>query len=321
MSKGLKTNKIGWIKSNIDNIDYWCVYSYFKYHSITPELLAEVNKLDGNYMISHHENFITETVESDVDQLPTGVYKLLQTSSGQQMISFDSRHKESIVDLQVVNDITNDFNTFYNTKDTYELLGMRHRRGVLLYGPPGTGKTFTIHKIVQNFLERQLLVIITNGAIEMRYQRALSQDNRMKLIIFEEFTNTLEDNYEASADLLDFLDGETSLDNCFIVATTNYPEKLPKNIINRPGRFDKFYRADSLNVKDVRKYLEHYKVKHDANICELLVGKTVAELKEILLIHLRDRKSLIEAKKQIDEQRELAIVGFSQSLPDKDLIL
>jgi SpoVK/Ycf46/Vps4 family AAA+-type ATPase len=40
------------------------------------------------------------------------------------------------------------------------------------------------------------------------------------------------------ADMLAMLDGDLQIDNVVFIATTNYPEKLDKRIVNRPSRFD-----------------------------------------------------------------------------------
>jgi SpoVK/Ycf46/Vps4 family AAA+-type ATPase len=39
-------------------------------------------------------------------------------------------------------------------------------------------------------------------------------------------------------EVLALLDGELQIDNVVFIATTNYPERLDKRIVNRPSRFD-----------------------------------------------------------------------------------
>ncbi len=55
------------------------------------------------------------------------------------------------------------------------------------------------------------------------------------LIIMEEMTERLSAGTE---DILNFLDGYSSWNNCYVIATTNYPETLPPNLVDRPGRFN-----------------------------------------------------------------------------------
>jgi SpoVK/Ycf46/Vps4 family AAA+-type ATPase len=55
------------------------------------------------------------------------------------------------------------------------------------------------------------------------------------LIVMEEMTERLSQGTE---DILNFLDGYSSWNNCYVIATTNYPEVLPANLIDRPGRFN-----------------------------------------------------------------------------------
>jgi SpoVK/Ycf46/Vps4 family AAA+-type ATPase len=53
--------------------------------------------------------------------------------------------------------------------------------------------------------------------------------------VIEELTERT--GHTGTEKLLSFLDGETSWNNSYVVATTNYPDELPWNIIDRPGRF------------------------------------------------------------------------------------
>jgi SpoVK/Ycf46/Vps4 family AAA+-type ATPase len=60
-------------------------------------------------------------------------------------------------------------------------------------------------------------------------------ENENVIIVLEELTERLE---RGSEDMLNFLDGHYSWTNCYVFGTTNYPENLPDNIVNRPGRFN-----------------------------------------------------------------------------------
>lgn len=106
----------------------------------------------------------------------------------------------------------------------------KEKLGVLLYGPPGTGKTTFIRNILT----------IYPDAVKINYNDATPKvnwnDDQLKIFIIEELvTHT---SSALVAEMLDFMDGLTKLKNAIFIATTNYPENLPGNIVARPGRFD-----------------------------------------------------------------------------------
>jgi ATP-dependent 26S proteasome regulatory subunit len=53
---------------------------------------------------------------------------------------------------------------------------------------------------------------------------------------------------------LSLLDGDAQIDRIVNLATTNYPEKLDKRIVNRPRRFDQVVKIGMPNEKVRRAY-------------------------------------------------------------------
>ncbi len=87
---------------------------------------------------------------------------------------------------------------------------------------------------------------------------------------------------------------------------------LPSNIVNRPGRFDRFYKIAYLSCEDIEKYMSYF-LNRDILEEELaLFDKvTIAELKEILLLVLRDEISIKKAHDLIKAQSRLVLNEFS----------
>jgi SpoVK/Ycf46/Vps4 family AAA+-type ATPase len=65
--------------------------------------------------------------------------------------------------------------------------------------------------------------------------RAIEPDKPI-CILLEDFEVYLDQ--QPDSNVLSFLDGQDSINNVLILATTNYPEKLDGRITNRPRRFD-----------------------------------------------------------------------------------
>jgi SpoVK/Ycf46/Vps4 family AAA+-type ATPase len=57
------------------------------------------------------------------------------------------------------------------------------------------------------------------------------------IVVMIEDIDAIVDKKGESA-MLALLDGELQIDNVVFVATTNYPERLDKRLVNRPSRFD-----------------------------------------------------------------------------------
>lgn len=121
----------------------------------------------------------------------------------------------------------------------FRSLGFLWKRGVLLYGPRGSGKTSTLQLIIKEIVNRGGIAVfvkepkLTASGLEML--RRIEPDR--PVVVLVEDIDAIQHNY-GEADLLSMLDGDLQIDNVVFIATTNYPEKLDKRLVNRPSRFD-----------------------------------------------------------------------------------
>lgn len=134
---------------------------------------------------------------------------------------------------------------FWQREDKFREYGFVFKRGILLYGPPGTGKTSLINIVSKKLIEDFDGVIITlNTKYELElYESMLPEIIRIiepnrKLITVIEDIDGLCNGGSSETLLINILDGIEQSDNILYLATTNYPERLPKRIMNRPNRFD-----------------------------------------------------------------------------------
>ncbi len=140
-------------------------------------------------------------------------------------------------------------------KKSFEHLGIKPPKGLLLYGPPGTGKTL-IAKAVAN--ESGSNFICVNGpeiaskwlgesekAIRQVFKRA--KQMAPSIVFFDEIDsiapkrglNDQNANWEKVVNqLLVSMDGIEQLTNVTVMAATNRPDMIDPALL-RPGRFDK----------------------------------------------------------------------------------
>lgn len=300
----LKTNEkdqlMPWVKSGTeDRPVYRLSDKYYHYVENGSVSLDEMNDLDNEITVCGNVHYLVQQrdeVHGVIPILPSGLYRLQCANMYDpfRMVPWAPATATKLFKLDVVEDILKDFNQFREQEQLYTDLQMAYKRGALLYGPPGTGKTSAINMIIESLNLENVLIIYVDSGLPSGLLVELKEDKRLKVFIFEELTQTL-DKTNISR-FLTFLDGEHSLENCYIIATTNYPEDLPGNIVDRPGRFDKLFKIKDVSSKDKKVYLEYY-LGREVTDQELRDMKSfsMAYLKELILKIKKDNLTVDEA--------------------------
>lgn len=241
---------------------------------------------------------------------PPGIYAY---SNGgmrdpEHLVEFSIRKELYIPAAEAHRKISNDLAIFLDSKKIYEDLGVLHKRGYLLYGPGGTGKT----QFIRNFINSEIpkdsyTVFMEEDTPSTNFMKGLDSLPGTKFIIMEEIA--AEKNH-SMASLLNFLDGEGSINNCVIFATTNYPDLLAQNLTDRPSRFDMTIEVGEMSEEDNKKlyegFLKRPLLKDEIN----LTGMTAAYIKEICLLHLTRGWSLHSAYAYVKQSRIKAKNGM-----------
>jgi SpoVK/Ycf46/Vps4 family AAA+-type ATPase len=146
--------------------------------------------------------------------------------------------------------------SFFNQEIHQKILklGFCHKLGILLHGIEGTGKS-TIIKYYSDYFIRNHNAIVFH--ITYYYEEITKcwdfiqnvrkiQDNPI-IIIFDEFDKQMEKN---EAFLKTVIDGNMSIDNCIFFAATNYLDKIPKAMSERPSRFKYCLNIEGMQIEE-----------------------------------------------------------------------
>ena len=221
-------------------------------------------------------------------KLPPGLYSINEDNNGLFFNKQDIDMSELVrFDDSMANTIIDEFSLFWTKKDLYQERGEIHKRGFMLWGPPGGGKTSTVSFIMQDFIKDGNVIFKFGGNLMGMLQnfRHIEPDRKI-MIIMEDIDAYIVDTYAEQA-VLDMLDGTIQHSNTIIIATTNYPERLPDRIINRPSRFDRVEYIGTptkshrkLYIKTKSRELNTSGINKMANDTE---GFTLAHIKELIL--------------------------------------
>lgn len=248
--------------------------------------------------------------------LPNGVYSYRPSAPGElpeRLIPITLREDTYLKIASIYDPIKVELDAFMNNEKVYRDIGIIYKRAVLLYGPPGTGKTSFIRNLIINEAPKDTVVIFFESMPSNEFIMALKDtlSNKLKLIVFEELANLV---IHASLDrVLDFLDGEKSLDRCFMFGTTNYPERLPGNIVDRPSRWDRVMKIGNPAPGEQKIFLEHY-LKREPTEDEINLTRefSAAAIKEICILTHLHGLSISDACQRLKKYSELVKNDFAE---------
>lgn len=229
-----------------------------------------------------------------VKQLPPGIYNAVPGPFGRRFIYPADIETDKLVSLENsnTNKVMKDIGQFLTkeTRDAFKAYELLYRRGILLYGPPGTGKTSTVIQICREFVAKYQGLVFLDFPFEgiSSWVRDIrSQDSeRAVLLVMEELDGQLP-RHEST--ILSLLDGEDSVDNFIVLATTNYIEEIPSRIKNRPSRFSTVIEIGYPGIETRRAFLESRILpqhKSQVNIGELAQkteGMSIDHLKDLIV--------------------------------------
>jgi energy-coupling factor transporter ATP-binding protein EcfA2 len=231
-------------------------------------------------------------------KLPSGLYEVITMPNIGPCLKQKPFNTDELIipPDETIPKILDEFKLFWTKKEEFIKRGLLYKRGFILYGPPGGGKTSLLSLLTKTLIKEYNGIIIDGEdpdltAIGLRIVRKI-EPIRPIILMLEDIDSLIERHGEN--DFLSLLDGEDQTDNIVTVATTNYPSRLDKRLVNRPSRFDKVIKIDMPNDATRRMYLQAKEKSLEGEELE----KWVQLSKDFSLAHL---KEMIVAVKCLDQ--------------------
>jgi transitional endoplasmic reticulum ATPase len=156
--------------------------------------------------------------------------------------------------------------------ESFERIGIRPSRGILLYGPPGTGKTLLAKAVAKeteaNFIQIKGPELLSKwvGESEEGMRKVFERARQVApcIIFFDELDSLagkrgVETGTKVTDRVLNQMlaemDGLEDLKEVLVIAATNRPDMLDPGLL-RPGRFDKILLVTAPNEEGRKKIFE-----------------------------------------------------------------
>lgn len=255
------------------------------------------------------------------NELNSGIYDIrcVNSENGAKIVLETSDYEESFnqdISFYFEDKIEAIYNSFFNAdvKKKVNALGYNHKLGLLLYGKQGTGKTTMLKKYFTDIVNKHNGVVF--NVVSFSYfshtwdfiKEIRKIQNNPIVVFLDEFEELVDEkNYNEESTFKKASDGFASIDNCFFMMSTNYIDKVPKTIKERPSRIK--YCIEVGGIEDetkIEKFLKDSFTKIGMDVdfskeLKSLKGSTLDELKNYVL----DRIMNIEP-----ETRKITKLGF-----------
>ena len=179
---------------------------------------------------------------------------------------------------------------FFGNIEFFTRHGQNGMRKLLMTGPPGTGKTSILMALATE-LGRDMPVVLGDEDSSVVGTCAKAAAQARPCIVMVEEMDMLVRPTSAALGFLDGTDTPRNPAGTYLIATTNYPRRIDKRILKRPGRIDRVLSVGALRSRTAAAVAQGL-LPEDVALTTAELGKTLdrttpAEIREIIATAIR----------------------------------
>lgn len=255
------------------------------------------------------------------ERLPSGVYDLETPWGAPPYLRRIQFATDSLLELpdDPSTEVLKHIVEFWDKREAFEELGITYKRGIILYGPPGSGKSVTIYRLATMLQRYDAIMLPCRSAGEATVALEIVkrlEPNRKVVVVLEDIDGMI--SRRGDEDLTYLLDGGTDVSNVLFIATTNYPERIPPRVLNRPSRFDVRIEIGMPSDAARRAYINHIVGENLLVDIDELTAKTtglsIAQIKEVIILTQIFENSIDDA---IDKVTDILRFSRTKSLEEE----
>ncbi len=274
------------------------------------------------------QEYMGSTPIVEKSQLEAGYYDLYENEyTGNPIAARIAQKPDALCDFSKgpSSMIMKEIESFWKGDSQYKLLGMTHKRSILLYGPPGCGKTGIISTVIKDIVSKNGIAVqvgnLNKFRIGLSLFRQIQPDTPVVAIMedIESFATRQE------LVLLELLDGATSVGgNVLYLSTTNNLDQIPERIRCRPSRVDTLIKIDAPCREHRNEYIDFVLVNTKAeknyrrDLLDASEGFSLADLKELIVSTFIYKKTVLEAAEILKATKHLVPVEKNDDDDDYD---
>lgn len=191
-----------------------------------------------------------------------------------------------ILDEKMKRDLTSVTGKFFDSKAVYDDLGVPWKRGLIFGGPPGNGKTISIKALMHSLLFDRKdpipTLYVRDAPYNYHIRNVFTMARRLApcMLVLEDIETIV--TPQTRSYFFNEMDGLENNDGLFIVASTNFLDRLDPGLSKRPSRFDRKYIFPIPNEHERTLYCEFWrrklsrrpKIEFPQKLCPAMAGIT-----------------------------------------------
>lgn len=253
---------------------------------------VEENVLNGYTQWSTSDNRIFRPTTKTTDGLIPGVYEIDIAPNVGLFLERIPIRTEGLIRFKDSNSdkVIEEITKFWDREEVFKAYQLIYKRGILLWGDPGSGKSCTVQLIMEDVVKRGGIVIrFDNPELFLDGMRAIRkiQPETPVVVIMEDIDSIIEEHSES--EVLNILDGVNEVHKVVFLATTNFPDRLGKRIVNRPSRFDKRFKIGMPCHETRVAYIKHlFRNVSDAEKQNIDYEEWSKDMEDLSLAHIKE---------------------------------